>query len=216
MGDDIRWILDSSEFMTRDQCGAWTPMMAFLYRTANVVTVLACFVIPGTILHIWRKRKRDIPSAWILTLFASSLFFCGVGHLCHTMAFYWPAYRFFIVVDWLTAVSMMATLIGLPFAVRSMLDFPSWQDFRKKIEELESERSITHRLVTDLERKDREREKEIQERDGLIRDLRHGMRDLEWPIQNQSEVIRMLQAKLEHIRKVGRPDDNGRSGQEDR
>lgn len=78
---------------------------------------------------------------------------------------------------------------------------------RERVAQLEADRVVINRLVSDLRKMSEEKDEEIVRRDELIRELRHDIRDIEWTAANRKAITAQLQAKLEEIRHVGRKTD---------
>lgn len=102
--------------------------MVNAFRAANITTFFAYVWIPASLFTLWELRRKDRQETYLALLFGAFILSCGVGHLCHFMAFYWPAYRFFLVVDVFTAAISLATAFALPAAVRKLANLPSHAD----------------------------------------------------------------------------------------
>ena len=108
------FFLDPSDFMTRDQCGAWSPVLMTLYQTAHAGIALSYFAIPISLAHLYAKHRRSLPRPGVVLLFISFILLCGMGHVCNLLAFHWPAYRLFTLIDFMTALVSAATAVVLP------------------------------------------------------------------------------------------------------
>lgn len=121
----LHWLFDSSGFMPRHQCGAWTPPLALAYQGSQLVIALCYFAIPCCLLWLYRARRRLLPSASILVWFAAVFTLCGLGHLLDWAAFFWPAYRLHALFFSLTALVSAYAAALLPAAVAHFMSLPT-------------------------------------------------------------------------------------------
>jgi hypothetical protein len=109
-------VFSAADFVTRDQCGQWSPFWHHAYIASNAAIALAYFAIPAVLLAFrarWFGKSRA--RTWVFCLFAAFIFLCGGGHLVDGVgSFVWPAYRLFAVWHALTAVVSVATACVLP------------------------------------------------------------------------------------------------------
>lgn len=115
----FRLIFDTSDFPTRWHCGAWTRAMGWTSQWSDLMLFVAYGAIPLLLLWVWRRRRNDFgPSAsFVLLLFVAFIALCGLTHLNSFLAFYWPAYRWFITVKFVAGlVSLAATGFLWPVA----------------------------------------------------------------------------------------------------
>lgn len=123
------WLLDlfsSADWRPRGACGKWSPLHFMLYTGAHFFTALAFFVNPIVLVWLYRtsRNARTLLAPWRSFLLPWALFtaFCGVGHVLEgIVSFWWPAYRFFTVWTWLTAVVSWLPTIALPMKVAVMV-----------------------------------------------------------------------------------------------
>ena len=67
---DWAWLFDASQFLTRNHYGmGWTPAMETIYKTSNLTLALSYFMIPISLLFLYRKKRDDLPTPWVLILF---------------------------------------------------------------------------------------------------------------------------------------------------
>ncbi len=125
----MSWLFDTAPFITRNHCGpGWTDNLIVLSRLFNFLIFFAYFSIPMTLSFVWlemRRRARtnvlvhDVQeilreSRWIIVMFVTFIFACGLTHLCDVLVFDWPPYRFFTLIDALTALASVPTAVLLP------------------------------------------------------------------------------------------------------
>ncbi len=132
MLDWFWWLLDTENFMPRRCCGTWPDWLATTSQVADVTIALAYFAIPVLLWWGWLRKRNDLPSPWILLAFGTFIFFCGVGHVCNAVVFNYPAYNLYVLVEVLTAVASIATAIALASVLRTLVDYPTPEEFRRQ------------------------------------------------------------------------------------
>lgn len=109
---------DSSDFLTRNHCGAWTDAWMWTYIVGNLFIGLAYFAIPIILFAAWTRNRQLHARRSLIVLFATFILFCGGGHILDGVgAFVWPNYRFFAVWHVATALVSFATAIVLPLVI---------------------------------------------------------------------------------------------------
>lgn len=125
----MHWLFDSTEFVTRNHCGAWTPTLIAVNRISNLLVFLAYFTIPLVLFYLWQNVRRNdairetigrYPS--IILCFVVFIFSCGLTHLCDVFAFDWAPYRLFTLIDLVTASVSVGTAILLPGVIKDVID----------------------------------------------------------------------------------------------
>lgn len=111
-------MFETDAFMPRTHCGpGWTSSLIAINQYSNIGIAIAYLILSLTLLFIYYKRRHFFLKSWILLFFASFIALCGVTHLNDYFAFTWPAYRFFTLIDFLTALISLITAIIFPFVV---------------------------------------------------------------------------------------------------
>lgn len=125
----IQWIFDSGDFLTRNHCsnvGGWNRGLVQVYQLANIIIAIAYFSIPLTLFGLWlRLRKfKSILQRHIIVVLMFSVFIlsCGLGHLMNVISFYYAPYRFFTLIDSVTAISSILTAVMLPSIIYDTLN----------------------------------------------------------------------------------------------
>lgn len=131
----MSWLFDTSKFITRNHCGDWPLWMEYLYIISNILVAIAYFAIPFMAIILWKYKRNDVARGWILIIIAFFIFFCGLTHLADVLVFYWAPYRFYALIDFLTAIFSVLTVIYLPPVILHLLKLPS----RELIHQLNNE-----------------------------------------------------------------------------
>lgn len=130
----LQWLFDASQFVPRSTCGkGWTELLIIMSRSANLWITAAYLFIPANLFVIWYYKRKDMPKAFIIPLFIIFIVSCGFSHLTHWIVFYWPAYRFFVLVDMVTAIVSTGTALIMPFVTIAILSFPTIKDLERLV-----------------------------------------------------------------------------------
>lgn len=115
------WFFDTSGFIPRGICGNWPMWIRILNQSSNLVIALAYLAIPAALIYFARKfpqrfrgGQQLLSGAWWTAAF---VFLCGLTHFCEFLAFYWPAYHFFTMVLFATAIVSVRSVSVLVRAV---------------------------------------------------------------------------------------------------
>jgi hypothetical protein len=126
----MNWLFDAADFLTRDHCGpGWTPALTVVNQVANFAIFVAYFSIPWSLLILWMRLRRmaDLREllaehAWVLLAFGVFICSCGLGHLDDVLVFQWAPYRFFTLVNVVTAAASLVTALLLPRTLVRLLE----------------------------------------------------------------------------------------------
>lgn len=129
MTEWLDWVMDGSVFVTHDQCGAWTPGLVRASVFASVVFSLTYFIVSGILARVYLIRRGIQHGSTIFLWFAVVFLFCGFTHVLNVTAFYWPAYRFYVVVTNAGALISVAAVCRLPTVVAYFLRAPTIEQY---------------------------------------------------------------------------------------
>ena len=114
-------LFDTSGFVPRKACGAWTPEWIALHRLSDIFIWLAYLSLPLVILSATRHISLRSFRA-VLWLFAAFILSCGFTHFIEALMFEVPLYRLAGVAKFVTAVVSWLTVIALiPLAPRMIV-----------------------------------------------------------------------------------------------
>lgn len=124
----LEWLFDTRHFVTRDHCGNFTPALIALNQLANFLIFLAYMSIPLSLFSYWRVlrkypevRKMLNDRTWMVMMFCVFILSCGFTHLMDVLAFVWAPYRFFTLLDVVTALASLPTALLLPGFIKEFL-----------------------------------------------------------------------------------------------
>ena len=122
-------LFDTRGFEEPWQSGsAWTQGMGVGLMLANLATALAYFAIPLVIIY-FLIRRNHVRWSRLWFLFFVALVVGGLAHLLSATAFWWPVYRFHLVVDvTMAVVSWIAIVLLIPL-VPKLLEGKSIEEF---------------------------------------------------------------------------------------
>lgn len=172
------------EFMPHGMCFLWQPWLILTEVASNTLIALAYFATAGVIV-LFFGRRPDVPNPLLVSLFLFSVFFlCGLTHVLDIVTIWWPFYWAGAMLDVLTAVASVATIVVLGIVlpdllrsgtVESYLEARSKQVLEEKAADLEEANRTLERLNEDLRQQailtDRATEL-LANREERIRDLR--------------------------------------------
>lgn len=181
--DVLNRIFDGS-LMPHGHCLLWRSDLLFLHVTGDILTALAYFAIPATLVYLVRKRE-DLVFNWIVLLFAAFILFCGITHVI-SLVNIWHGFYFLEGVAKLATglVSILTAIMTwrlLPHAIA----MPSRESLVAKNQELAEARE-------QLEARVMERTRELQQL--AITDPLTG-------INNRREIMSFLSTEIERARR---------------
>jgi hypothetical protein len=72
--------------------------------------------------YILKQAKKTMPKfRGLVWHFAAFILFCGMTHLDEIIVFYWPGYRFFGVIDAITAILSATCFLRIVYNRRYLL-----------------------------------------------------------------------------------------------
>lgn len=184
-------MFDTAGFVPRWSCGDWSPALGWTYIVANAVIAAAYFAIPLLLLVLWQRRRGVLPQSGTLLWFAAFVLLCGWTHVADTLAFWWPAYRFYTVVRAVTAGVSLVTACLLPRVIQHLLTCPTQEEYRQTVERLELESTARQTFQRQLEGRNERLRLEADE-------MRKVISELEWREELKNEVL----ALREHLHKI--------------
>ncbi len=135
---------------------AWTQGLGITLLLANLATALAYFAIPVLILsYLLRRKHLRWSRLWFL--FFVVLVVGGLVHLVSAASFWWPAYRFHVVVNVTMAVVSWIALVALIPLIPRLLESKSSEEFFHQLsrreqaeQELREKQAVYKSLVEGL------------------------------------------------------------------
>lgn len=124
----------NAAFMPHGYCLNWTPEIVCPYVLANVAIGLAYWMIPFSLLWIFREpRAGNRISKWFALGFAVFIFACGTGHFLKAVVIWFPVYWLETYWDILTAAASLYVAVGLLIWSRYLARVLSDQPTREKL-----------------------------------------------------------------------------------
>jgi signal transduction histidine kinase/ActR/RegA family two-component response regulator len=106
--------------MPHGQCFLWEPGVLWLNVTSDVLITLAYYIISAALMYFLWKRK-DVPFAWMFSLFGLFIFACGTTHAMHVWTVWHPDYWSEGFIKAATAVLSFSTgLLLIPLLPKAM------------------------------------------------------------------------------------------------
>ncbi len=142
MGEFFYRLFDT-DFMPHVFCQP-APGLVWLHVASDALIAIAYALIPFGLLRLLRRLK-DLSLHWIVVLFAAFILSCGATHVLAIVTLWIPIYRFEGLVKLFTALTSIATAILLFRIIPEIANLPSPGEWRRSIEELETEIGVRKR-----------------------------------------------------------------------
>lgn len=189
----MSWLLQTDGFVPRSHCGTnWSFALRFFNQTSNLVIFISYIWIATLLLHLWRRKNKDIPHAYLIFYFCLFIFFCGVTHLNDYFVFWWPAYRFMTLMHVFTAFFSILTAFILTFVLRYLLSLPSFELLYKTNEKAQHDVAIL--ITSEKEYKTRCKALIVQ-----VENLQTELNRSVW-VKGRMQEIQKLQFVVERLR----------------
>lgn len=125
------WLLDTTGFPARWNCGTWPPALGWLHIGSDVAIWGAYMAIPLILAYFVIRRRTPLPLVtWLFIAFIAS---CGISHLIEAVIFWHPVYRLAGVWKLLTATVSWGTVLALIPIVPRVLRWPSLEEVNQKL-----------------------------------------------------------------------------------
>jgi PAS domain S-box-containing protein len=134
MLDFLAPLFDTSGFVPRRSCGAWTPQLVWLHNVSDALIWLAYLAISLVLVHLV-YRRRDVPFHGMFWMFGAFIAFCGFTHLLEVVVFYVPVYRLIGAVKLVTAIASWATAFALIPTIPKALSLRGPEELEREIAE---------------------------------------------------------------------------------
>lgn len=117
------WPVDTTGFVPRWQCGAWSAGLGWTHIISDIIIWVSYWAIP-LILACFVVRRKDVPFPKVFWLFVAFILACGTGHLVEAVIFWEPVYRLSGLVKAGTAAVSIGTAIALISILPKALALP--------------------------------------------------------------------------------------------
>ena len=185
----MNWLFDYQNFTARSMCGiGWTESLVILNMISNFLIFLSYTTIPFSLFILWKKRRKDIPNPYIIVMFMHFIFLCGITHLNNVIAFKYPAYRYFTLIDFLTATFSSLTAVFLPKVVTYISTLPSFEEIQYLNLLLQTKNQENNQLINNFREHN---DKLIQE----VLDLEQQLQGAKW-IESRYDALDNLKRML--------------------
>jgi hypothetical protein len=130
------WWFETTDWPARWQCGIWPWWLGWGTICSNLMITGAYYLIPGLMLYLIRKKPELVHSHKKLAIwFAMFVIMCGTTHAMDALSYWWPAYRFNLLVRFGTAVVSVYTLALLWASRLSLLNYCGPEAVQKLLDE---------------------------------------------------------------------------------
>lgn len=137
MWDFVRKLL-ASDFMPHGRCWAWDPWVVWTNVASDFVIATAYTMISVNLIYLIRRRK-DVSFSWMVALFGTFIFACGLTHAMEVYNTWHGLFRLAGVVKILTAAVSIGTALLLVRLTPTLLGLPALEEVRSVNRALEAE-----------------------------------------------------------------------------
>ncbi len=176
MVDTVSHYVGTSAFMPHGYCFLWTPLLLWTYVISDFIIAASYFSIPFALWYFVRRR-RDLPYAWMFSMFGAFVLACGSTHLFAVWNIWHADYWADAGLKTLTAIVSAATAILFWPIIPKALTIPSREQLESANRELRSQ--VGHREQAEaalraanetLERRVAERTAELEKANKSLRE----------------------------------------------
>jgi PAS domain S-box-containing protein len=148
--DFLSSFLGRSGYLPHGYCFTWSPGILWSMVAADASIAAAYFSIPLALISFARKRA-DFGLNWIVVLFGTFIFACGITHVMDIWTIWRPDYGLQATTKIFTAAVSLVTAVALWPLIPKALRIPSLTELRGVIGSLEAEvarrRSVEENLL---------------------------------------------------------------------
>jgi len=160
--------LFKSDFIPHGHCFFWRPDIIWIHVISDGLIAASYFAIPIMLVY-FALRKKDLPYGWMLGLFCSFIFLCGMTHVFSIWTLWEPIYRFEGVLKAVTAAVSVITAILLFPLIPKALTLRSAQVLEELNQKLIAENKIRKDTEKKLEESNHTLEQRVTERTSQLR-----------------------------------------------
>jgi hypothetical protein len=89
------WMLTnifSATYLPHGFCFMWNPQLLWLHVISDIIISASYLVIAGTLVHLVRAARKDVPLQNIFFLFGAFILLCGLTHFLAVVVLWKPLY----------------------------------------------------------------------------------------------------------------------------
>lgn len=107
-------IFDYQSFMPHGYCFLWIPEVLWSQIIAEI-TIASAYILISIVLFYLVLKRKNIPFSWVLIIFGTFIFLCGLTHLVGLITIWYPVYVLDSIIKIMTAaVSIAAAFLMFP------------------------------------------------------------------------------------------------------
>lgn len=104
-------LFDYESYMPHGYCLLWQPELLWMHVIPDIITGIAYFTIPASLLIILIQKKQKIPFHWVFIMFGLFIVLCGITHFASVIVLWYPYYYLQGLLKTLTAGVSIVTAI---------------------------------------------------------------------------------------------------------
>lgn len=181
--------------MPHGQCLLWRGDLLLMHVGGDIMTVVAYFTIPITLILLVKKRD-DLDFNWVFLMFSAFIFLCGLTHLISLVNIWYGYYFIEGVAKVLTGIVSISTACMMLALLPQAISMPS----RKLMEGVNQE---LEKAKVDLLDLNEQLEKKVTERTIALEKL--AVTDELTGLYNRRAVMKQLDAQVHLMHRYGNP-----------
>ncbi|ANY18683.1 Blue-light-activated histidine kinase 1 [Tsuneonella dongtanensis] len=163
----LEHVIEYGNYMPHGMCLLWQPWLVLLWAGSDLLIFLSYTAIPLALITVLRKRK-DVPQARLVVLFASFILLCGLTHMLGIVTLWYPIYPYVGWVKLATGLVSVTTAVVLFRLIPDLIALPSPGAMNAANTRLIDEIAAHQATLATLERQVEERTKELKEANAVL------------------------------------------------
>jgi signal transduction histidine kinase len=193
MSDALGWLFSSDQFMPHGHCYLWQPATLWLNAGSDGLIAASYFAIPLALYHVVRRRRAELPFAWMPLMFAAFILLCGATHVMEIWTVWNPIYRVAGLLKLLTGAVSLATVVMLLQIMPRILQLQTPTQLQAEVQQRTSELADANaRLRAEIAARDLAEQRlraADRRKDEFLATLAHELRNPLAPIRH---AVRLL------------------------
>lgn len=193
------WLFSSENFMPHGHCFLWQPGTLWLNVGSDALIAGSYFLIPVALYYFVRRRRKEIPYAWLPLMFGAFILLCGATHVMEILTVWHPIYREAGALKLATGVASFGTLASLLYIMPHAMQLQSPRQLQSEVDERTGELvALNAKLRAEIVARDTA-EQQLRDanrrKDEFLAVLAHELRNPLAPIRNSLELLETPRAE---------------------
>ena len=170
------YILSNIQYIPHGHCYLWQTPLVALHLISDVLTAIAYYSIPITLIYFVRKVE-ELPFKNIFILFSAFILSCGTTHLFEIWTLWHPNYWIYGLLKAITALVSLYTALSLIPLVPQALKLKSPQDLDELNQQLSAQITAKDIVQQELNRLNQELEQRVSEKTSALNETNQALQN---------------------------------------